>query len=168
MKIYLKSGEPAKAAFLQDSITIVEKVDSLIDFRNVDPNGQWILRQTDIGRLRHPDEFNNWCTSEFSDSVQVAMDKFYNWSLSAENGSNATLVSLNDMSLRFGGRFDISGRWDGRNSGYHQYHRVGSSVDVNQTLSTVQLRKLTRYLEQSGIERNDERPQIHYGSNGGN
>jgi hypothetical protein len=116
--------------------------------------------------MRHQD--NNWCTSEFSDSLQLAIEKFYNWTLSDENGGLAVPVSLNDMSLLLGGRYDISGLWDQRNSEQHRYHRLGTSVDVNHTLTPIQLQKLTIYMGQSGLQRNREHDKIHYGSNGGN
>jgi hypothetical protein len=151
---------------LRDSISICEKVDSLINFRSISSNGRWIFHQSDTGVMRHHD--NNWCTPEFSDSLQLAIEKFYNWTLAKEHGGTAIPVSLNDMSLPYGGRYDISGLWDGRDSQYHKYHRLGTSVDVNPTLDSAQVFRLTRYMAESGLERNGERPQIHYGSNGGN
>ena len=163
MKIYLESRNNR---LLVDSTGVVEKVTGLINFRDVPSDSRWILRQSPQGEIRHPE--NNWCTPQFSDSLQLAIRKFYNWSLSEEGSGTAIAVSLNDLSLPLGGRFDISARWDGRDSQDHLYHRVGTSVDVNQTLSDAQLRKLTVFMENAGLERNAERPQIHYGSDGGN
>jgi len=124
MKIYLKSRSKS---LLLDSISIMEKVDSLINFRNVTSNSQWTFSQSAQGATRHPD--NNWCIHKMSDSFQRAIRKFYEWS--QDTLANPFVLSLNDMSLRFGGRFDISGRWDGRNSQAHLYHRTGTSVDIN-------------------------------------
>jgi hypothetical protein len=163
MKIYLKSRHKT---LLLDSISIAEKVDSLINFRNVASNSRWTFSQTATGETRHPD--NNWCIPNFSDSLQLAIDNFNEWTKTKKGGGRAVAVSLNDMTLQLGGRFDISGRWDGRNSQAHLFHRVGTSVDVNPTLSGVQLQKLTEKMGEQGLERNAERRQIHYGSNGGN
>jgi len=166
MKVYLESRDPKKERFLKDSVTVVEKVSGLINFRNLASNGRWTLSQTPTGETRHVD--NNWCTQVFADSIRLAIQQFYNWSLSEEGGGRAIVVSLNDMSLLFGGRFDISGTWDGRDSQQHLYHRIGTSVDVNQTLTDTQVDKLTTFMERRGLLRNQERPQIHYGSDRGN
>jgi hypothetical protein len=163
MRIYLESRNNR---LLIDSVKVVERVAGLINFRNIPSQGMWTLAQTQIGERRHPE--NNWCAQEFADSIRLAIRQFYNWSVSEEGGGRAVVVSLNDMSLLFGGRFDISGRWDGRNSQQHLYHRVGKSIDVNQTLSSAQLRQLTFFMRRRGLLRNAERPQIHYGSDGGN
>jgi hypothetical protein len=166
MKIYLESRDPIKAKFFQDSITIVEKVAGLINFRDVDSGGRWIFAQSTTGETRHPD--NNWCDPGFSDSVRLAIEDFHEWTLSDRGGGRAVVISLNDMSLPFGGRFDMSARWDGRNDQRHRFHRVGTSADVNQTLSATQLDKLTTFMARRGLLRNQERPEIHYGSHGGN
>jgi hypothetical protein len=163
MRIYLKSRNNP---LLLDSLSVEETVAGLVNFRNVPSNSRWIFAQGTEGATRHPD--NNWCTQAFADSMQRAVEDFYDWTLSAEGGGAAIPVSLNDMSLPRGGRFDISARWNGRNSQAHLFHRVGTSVDVNQTLNNVQLSKLTRFMRRRGLERNAERPEIHYGSNGGN
>jgi hypothetical protein len=165
MKIYLKSRNPKKEKYLQDSVTVVEKVAGLINFRNVASNGRWTFAQSITGETRHPN--NNWCAPDFSDSLELAIDDFYQWTLTRKGGSRAITISLNDLSLKFGGRFDISGRWDRRNSQEHLFHRVGTSVDVNPTLSNAKLNKLTEFMGRHNLERNPERT-IHYGFNGGN
>jgi hypothetical protein len=125
MKIYLKSKSKL---LLSDSISVIEKVDSLINFRNVASGSQWTFSQSTTGEMRHPD--NNWCMPGMRDSLKNAIGKFYEWS-KGDFGTTIVL-SLNDMSLILGGRFDMSGKWDGRYSQAHLYHRTGKSVDINE------------------------------------
>ncbi len=47
----------------------------------------------------------------------------------AYQGVHPGLVAINDMSLPFGGKFDINGTW----SGDHASHLTGTDVDVNGT-----------------------------------
>jgi hypothetical protein len=41
---------------------------------------------------------------------------------------NDPKLNINDMSLIYGGRFDINGKWSG--STHHQYHRLGIDADI--------------------------------------
>ncbi len=172
MKIYLKSTDPNKENFLKDSIAVVEKVNGLLNFRNITPYSEWTLLQSDQGIMRHSD--NNWCTLDFADSVKAGIDDFYDWSMSQADGKPAVILSLNDMSLQFGGRFDISGVWDLRYSQQHLFHRIGTSVDVNpndgnnRVLNNDQLDQLGKLMELHHLFRNGERPQIHFGFTKGN
>jgi hypothetical protein len=131
MKIYLKSRSKS---LLLDSISVVEKVDSLENFKNVASNDRWICRQSPTGSLRHPDEYNNWCMPIMKDNLKTAIGKFYEWS--KEFFGTPIILSLNDMSLLLGGRLDINARWDRDTKGKitqqeHYYHRNGESVDIN-------------------------------------
>jgi len=108
--------------------------------------------------LQHPD--NSWCTQEFADSLQLAIYDFYDWCLS---GNLNILISINDMCLPYGGRFDVNGRWGGRNDQAHYYHRVGTSVDLNRTLTPEQIEKLEDYMQLHSLVRHPERPMIHFG-----
>jgi hypothetical protein len=129
MKIYLKSRNKP---LLLDSISVVEKVSGLINFIDVAQN--CTFAQSAEGTIRHPE--NNWCTPEMRDSLQLAIDDFYDWSLTREGGGRPIRLSINDMSLKLGGRFDIDARWDRDTTGAiihnrHYYHRTGKSVDIN-------------------------------------
>jgi hypothetical protein len=128
MKIYLKLRNKP---LLLDSIRVAEKVDSLINFRNVTSNSQWTFSQSTQGATRHPD--NNLCMPEMRDSLKKAIGNFYEWS--KQKFGITIVLSLNDMSLMLGGRFDMSGKWDGRLSQAHLYHRTGKSVDINEPSS---------------------------------
>jgi hypothetical protein len=57
---------------------------------------------------------------------------------------------INDMSLRFGGHFDVFGYWDGA----HRFHRVGRDVDVKTTrtssLPGVEVETVSSYTDGDG------------------
>lgn len=163
MRVYLKSRINT---LLTDSARIVEKVAALINFRNIPANSRWILIQSGTGTLRHPD--NNWCTQAFADSLEHAIEEFYDWTSTTTGGGTSLSVSVNDMSLIFGGRFDINGMWRHQEDKQHKFHRVGTSVDLNNNMNADQLAKLEEFMKDYGLERNGERPQIHFGSDGGN
>jgi len=141
MRIYLQSRDPQKAKFFKDSVTVVEKVEGLINFRNVVSNGRWTFAQSATGATRHAD--NNWCSQSMSNNLQKAIRKFYNWSM--DTLESPFVLSLNDMSLIFGGRFDVSGKWDSRNSQAHLYHRKGTSVDINDPSNRIKIDDGSRY-----------------------
>ena len=144
-----------KAKYLRDSVTVVERVAGLINFRNIAQHCEF--HQSSEGDRLHPD--NSWCTQEFADSLQLAIYDFYDWCLS---GNLNILISINDMCLPYGGRFDVNGKWGGRYGQGHYYHRVGTSVDLNRTLTASQLRVLTDFMNDHGLIRYPEIP-IHFG-----
>jgi hypothetical protein len=167
MRIYLKSrNEP----LLQDSLYITEKVRDLVllgTSTNYTKVGGTPNHHGPPLFTRQEDDHDHWCTQQTADSLQAAIRQFYNWSI--RGGRAPIIVIINDLSLPLGGRFDISGSWDGRNSQYHLYHRTGTSVDINMgNMSQRQLIQLTRIMRIHHGFRNRERPQIHYGFNGGN
>jgi len=51
-------------------------------------------------------------------------------------------VSFNDLSLRYGGLYDVDQHWDCD----HVLHREGKSADVNRTVSKENLEKVARNL----------------------
>ena len=169
IKICLQSRQHS---LLCDTIKIVEKVLELIDFRRYRPPTEqmWNFWQSPQGATRHPD--NNWCTSDMGDRVQIAIFDFYNWLLSEDGGGVPIILSLNDMSLQLGGRYDIDALWEQVPPGYrpqqrHFYHRTGTSLDVNRRngITEDQIEQLTTFMENHGLRRNNERPEIHYGLN---
>ncbi len=83
--------------------------------------------QTDLGTANHPN--NLWCTAEMGDNLLYVILSFYDWSESEEGGGIPLTLSLNDMSLLWGGSFDINGQWGVAKD--HSLHRVGKSIDIN-------------------------------------
>ena len=70
---------------------------------------------------RTPDN-NHWIQAEAVDSLQRAAETFH----SAEWNRTREAMRINDISLSFGGLFDIDGSW--RNP--HDSHRTGKDVDI--------------------------------------
>jgi hypothetical protein len=69
--------------------------------------------------------FNHWMTTNAANGI-------YATTLDYQANVNPALVSVNDMSLPFGGKFDINGTW----SGDHASHYFGTDVDINGTLDS--------------------------------
>jgi hypothetical protein len=81
-----------------------------------------------------PEEPNNnhFGTQELITAIENLADAYNAWN--PEEPPVGPLLAFNDMSLEWGGRFDINGNWVGGQ--YHQYHRMGNSVDLRvKTLS---------------------------------
>jgi hypothetical protein len=170
MRVCLQSR---RNALLVDTVSVVEMVPGLLNFGTAGQS--CIFAQSATGEARHHD--NNWCTAQMAASLQQAITDFYDWSVSEEGGAAPILLSLNDMSLPLGGRFDIDGLWD-RQANQHYYHRRGTSVDINNVpalktrdpvsneivLSRVG-RRLDRIMSRHGGVLYPE-PQIHYDFNG--
>lgn len=57
---------------------------------------------------------------ELNAAVRTVADKFFE-----ETGLQ---LPINDISLPYGGMFDLNGNWE---RGYHQWHRLGIDVDIN-------------------------------------
>jgi len=85
----------------------------------------------------------------------------------ATRGNEGIELGVNDISLIFGGAYEFDGNWNLNRR--HSFHRVGLSIDLDQTLTQEQLDQLTRFVEEefNGV-RHPERPQIHYSFNGAN
>lgn len=67
---------------------------------------------------------NHWGTNVLNQAIQNLSAGWYNKFL------NVPKLQINDMSLPYGGWFDISGNW----SGDHKTHRIGNSVDIQSRL----------------------------------
>jgi hypothetical protein len=77
-------------------------------------------------------------------------------------------LGRNDTSLPWGGYFDIKANFDIQNLS-HSFHHVGLSVDINRgSMDKNAIAYLTKFMKQHRGIRYIERPQIHYGFNGGN
>ena len=130
MRIVIESTDPLKSKFLRDSITIVEKVDSL---RLLGPGDDYVLiggtcahngpsdRASVPQQCRTPNN-NHWARTDVVTSLEDIADDY------RSQFPDNTLLHINDMSLPLGGRFDIAANWEGY--GDHQYHRQGTDVDV--------------------------------------
>lgn len=99
---YLKSDPSVK-----DTVNLTVKVPGLINFRDLIfvPNDQepYTFAQSPAGAENHPD--NDWCTPSMGDSLFLATLDFYDWYASTH--SVPMKISLNDMSLPWGGVYDI-------------------------------------------------------------
>jgi hypothetical protein len=134
MRIIVVSNDPQKKVFLWDSITIVEKVDSL----ELLPEGA----DYDLigGTRQHHGppvntEDNNHYAADSTIHRLQRLAKTWHSEFSGE-----PMLQINDISLPFGGKFDVKGKWEGA----HDLHRLGKSADIRTEL---------RYY--------DERGQVH-------
>ena len=154
-----------------DTVQLQVRVPSLVNFRNLIflDTRPYTFAQSDTGAANHPD--NNWCTAEMGDSLYLSIIDFYFWTISDKNnGGKAIQTSINDMSLPWGGYFDLKANFDiDAEKPSHLYHRVGLSVDINnrdKRMNKDQLEELTNIMLSHHGKRYPETP-IHYGFNGG-
>lgn len=117
---------------VKDTVNLNVQVPELAHFGDwiLIPSGEtqpWTFYQSDSGNANHPN--NNYCTIAMGDSLAFGIFDFYDWSSSdsAGNGGIPITLSLNDMSLPWGGVFDIYDTWQPD----HKWHRIGRSVDIN-------------------------------------
>lgn len=122
MKIYLKS---VHNSILKDSIEIIERIPTL---NQLEPNENFILIGGTIqhhGPQDYQDDHNHFGTDDMRMHIlDIAAD--YRAQLPDE-----PLLNINDMSLPFGGKFDINPHpyrnyWRGS----HVDHREGTNVDI--------------------------------------
>ncbi|MFZ1083250.1 MAG: hypothetical protein WAO19_15160 [Candidatus Kryptoniota bacterium] len=166
---YLITAYLASDPTIMDTVNLNVQVLGLLPFNEMYPKGEkpFILVQSDTGKGNHPD--NDYCTPLMGDSLFAGILDFYSWSMSdsAGNGGVPIILSINDMSLPWGGAFDIKGTWNVNT--FHTYHRVGLSVDFNRNgMPDYVVDQLTIFMHDYHGDRNPEEP-IHYGFfNGGN
>lgn len=103
---------------------LADTSDTLVEFGTGD---YWTLSgaTSDTGK-NHPS--NHWCTQKMKDSLSAALKDFYDWSSLPSAYGYSVKLGVNDMSITWGGCFDIGGLWD---QSVHEYHRVGLSVDID-------------------------------------
>ena len=129
---YLITAHLVSDPSIMDTVNLNVQVPALAHF------GDWILfptgdpvpytfSQSTTGNANHPN--NDYCTIAMGDSLVYAICKFYDWSESKEGGRKPFVISINDISLPWGGVFDINDTWEDP----HQLHRIGHSVDINNT-----------------------------------
>lgn len=165
---YLVTASVVSSPAIRDTVNLAVKVPGLVNFMDliVLDERPFIPSQSDTGKANHPS--NTWCTPEMGDSLFLAVLDFYEWTQTEEEGGKAIQTSINDMSLPWGGYFDIKANFDIQNPS-HSFHRVGLSVDINRgSMDKNAIGYLTKFMKQHRGIRHIERPQIHYGFNGGN
>jgi hypothetical protein len=77
--------------------------------------------------IHHPS--NHWATRTTALRVLSGAITFYNQTASESSNGAGTKLGVNDMSLQYGGMFDICGQWHPG----HQCHRAGDGVDVDKS-----------------------------------
>jgi hypothetical protein len=133
MKIIVKSTNPVKEKYFKDSITIVEKVGGLNNFAMVASDiwgltgntGTTSQRECPGTEIHHSS--NHYVTANTSRRLQAAIRTFAEWSGSERGGRHYLVLEINDMSLIYGGLFDICSNW----LPPHQTHRRGTGVDID-------------------------------------
>jgi hypothetical protein len=124
---YLVTARLVSDTTIIDTVNLQVKVPGLVNFGTGD---YWTLTGTTSKRGQNHLS-NHWCTQKTKDSVKAALKDFYDWTLTQDRGGKAVKVGVNDMSLEWGGAFDIPGRWGF--SDQHSFHRIGLSVDIDNT-----------------------------------
>ena len=166
---YLVTASLVSDPATKDTVNLETKVPGLVNFRDLIVLNErpFTFAQSETGTANHPN--NTWCTTEMGNNLFLAILDFYEWTRTPKRGANPIQTSINDMSLVWGGYFDIRGNFDAdAKKPTHSFHRVGQSVDINPlTMSKNQKRKLTEFMGQHRGVRYREL-HIHYGFNGGN
>jgi hypothetical protein len=130
MRVHLESRDNR---LLKDSVSVVERVaelELLPESPNYTPIGGTCAHHGPSDRgipegCQTPNS-NHWATAAVNENIEA---------IAAEYGRlfpRLPRLDINDMSLPFGGRFDINGRWVGD----HTYHRNGLDVDVRTSTMT--------------------------------
>jgi len=167
---YLVTAALASDPTVMDTVHLEVKVPGLVNFQDLIVLNErpFIFEQSDTGKANHPS--NTWCVPEMGNNLFLAILDFYEWTKTQAGGGTAVQTSINDMSLWWGGYFDIRANFDvDVLKPSHSFHRVGLSVDINKAdMNKIKVEKLTNRMRLRRAVRNSERPQIHYGFNGGN
>jgi hypothetical protein len=180
----LLTARSAQTPLLWDTVSIAEKVPDLIGFSDTP---YWNLTgnmgPTSYGRcqgtqIRHG--VNHHGTTFLIERLVLAIYDFFQWSGDPAEGPGTYLkLGINDISLPYGGLFDICNNW----MPGHTYHRTGASVDIDglaedfvrpgvfMSLEGIMVGNkplidyLTRFMKVHGGNRFKEEP-IHYGFGG--
>jgi hypothetical protein len=176
------SGTYLITAYLASDPSVMDTVNLNVQVPRLAHFGDWIIIpagetkpytffQSNAGNTNHPN--NDYCTIAMGDSLFFGILDFYDWSASAdETGDVPMIISLNDMSLPWGGLFDIDVDWQTP----HNLHRIGHSVDINNTGPfqtqnpddpndpnlTERGRRLQEYMNGHGGHRIPEENSVHY------
>ena len=74
---------------------------------------------------------NHYLTSAASMNIWKVARDFYEYQIH-KGVAKPTLLHLNDASLKWGGKFDVSGKW----TGFHFSHDRGNAIDVRANTAT--------------------------------
>jgi hypothetical protein len=118
---------------IADSHLVVVRVPGLINFANISSDnwritgniGPTSYKKCRGTEIHHPD--SHYGTYNTITQLQNAIQDFYDWSGSEEGGGKYLALGINDMSLIYGGLFDICSDW----LPDHKSHRKGKSVDID-------------------------------------
>ncbi len=113
---------------------VMVEVPSLQNLAAIQANFFRLVGQT----ATHPD--NHWGTPSTVRNIQLVALDFAD--LTCDEPGNCSILRINDLSLRWGGLFDICGTWNPADTcppltspdrGGHFWHRTGTSVDIGRT-----------------------------------
>ncbi len=157
-----------------DTVNMQVKVPDFVEFAD---GTYWNLTGTASNRGKNHLS-NHWCTQKMKDSLEAAIQEFYEWTLTEDGGKSAVELGINDMCLNWGGAFDFPGQW--KFGSAHSFHRVGLSVDIDNAglkktdpnnskkkILTDRGLKLQKIMKTYGGYIYDEN-EIHFGFNNGN
>ncbi|MFA6468615.1 MAG: hypothetical protein WCW35_06945 [Bacteroidota bacterium] len=116
IRLKIETMQSNKKHLLWDTLSLAEKVPSLsvlTDGEDLDLIG---------GRPEHNANHNHFSTQDVSTYVQRIAAEY------RQQFPSESVLKINDMSLPYGGRFDIFGQWNGNTD--HKYHRRGTDVDI--------------------------------------
>ena len=121
MKVYVESLENK---LLKDSVKVVEKIPDL-HVLGAGTNYSLIGGTNEHhGPPNYQDNHNHYGTTNVIRDIVNIANEWHN-ELPTEE-----LLRINDISLPFGGKFDVNGSWRGA----HQTHREGKDVDIRTEL----------------------------------
>ena len=160
--IYIIEAALESKPEIKDTTSLIVKVTGLLDF-GIILSKEWYLTGSLPQHL-----LNHFCDQEMGLKLASAIMDFYEWNIEYSKLLNKTPIKLliNDMSLIWGGAFDIPGQWGLYSN--HSFHRIGLSVDINRTgMSNEELFTLTSFMKKQNGSKYPE-STIHYGFLGGN
>ena len=164
---FLVTARMARDTTIMDTVNLQVKVDGLVQFGI---GSYWGLTGT-TSKMGINHKSNHWCTQKMKDSLTAAIKDFYNWSGTEIGGDQYIKLGIDDMCLEWGGAFDFPGLWNFNND--HSFHRVGLSVDIDNTQDgdlrykngtlTRKGKKLREYMEKYGGQKYNLEKPIHFG-----
>ncbi len=134
MRLRVETTQPNKKQFLWDTISVAEKVSGLTNFAAITSDiwrltgntGSTTYWKCDGTVIHHP--ANHYGTSYTLRQLQLAIRDFAQWSGTERGYGHYLVLGVNDMSLIYGGMFDICSDWTPPG---HDSHRRGTSVDIS-------------------------------------
>lgn len=132
-------------SILFDSVSLDVKVPQLVELPN--SPGEYL-------KARNPDLWHFDSASYFGTTYLISALRRVASEYKARTNSS---LSFNDLSLPWGGLFDVSGQW----TPSHVLHRQGRSADLNRTVSASNMLILKELMGNFGLVRVKEGP-IHF------